>query len=130
MRRNHRWIALATCALALVGCAERAARPADKSAGAASAPEEKAADAPTPPPADSKLAKVTKGMTMSEVVKILGEPTDRHQYVTGKAFTIWNWPSSSTWGHPAGTAMIRRTGWARAAMTAWTANWATWPAIS
>lgn len=84
-----RRIALGACALALAGCAERAARPADKSAGAAPAAEEKAADAPTPPPADSKLAKVTKGMTMSEVVKILGEPTDRHQYVTGKAFIPW-----------------------------------------
>lgn len=89
MRRTTRWMALATCVLTLAGCAERAARPADKSAGAAPAAEENAADAPTPPPADSTLAKVTKGMTMSEVVKILGEPTDRHQYVTGKAFIPW-----------------------------------------
>ena len=91
MRRTTRGVGLATCAFALAACAERAARPADKSAGAAPVVEEKAADAPTPtpPPADSKLAKVTKGMTMSEVVKILGEPTDRHQYVTGKAFIPW-----------------------------------------
>ncbi len=83
-------MALMACAIALAGCAERAARPADPSAGAAPAAEGKAAaDAPKPPPADSKLAKVTKGMAMSEVVTILGEPTDRHQYVTGKAFIPW-----------------------------------------
>lgn len=94
MRRHTRTIVLVlgTCGLALAGCAERAARPADPGAGAAPAAEAKqeaAADAPTPPPPDSKLAKVTKGMAMSEVVKILGEPTDRHQYMTGKAFIPW-----------------------------------------
>ena len=93
MRRDTqgitRRIALAACALALAGCAERAARPADKSAGAAPAAEEKAADAPTPPPADSKLAKVTKGMKKREGVKRHGERRDRHQYVTGKERKSW-----------------------------------------
>ena len=92
MRRYPQWMALGTAlaasAIALAGCAERAARPVDRS-GAAPRAEERAADAPTPPPADSKLALVKKGMKMSEVVKILGEPTDRHQYVTGKAFIPW-----------------------------------------
>ena len=86
MRRRTTWLTLAVCTLALAGCAERAARPADRSAGAAPAEQPAPEKTPTPPPADSKLAKVTKGMKMSEVVGILGEPTDRNQYVTGKAF--------------------------------------------
>jgi len=94
MRRQTRWLVLGTCVLAFAGCAERAARPAERGAGAAPAAQEKReaaadADAPTPPPAGSPLAKVTKGMGMSEVVTILGEPTDRNQYVTGKAFIPW-----------------------------------------
>jgi hypothetical protein len=90
MRRHIRWFVLGTCALAFASCAERAARPAERGPGAAPAAQEKReADAPTPPPAGSPLAKITKGMAMSEVVTILGEPTDRNQYLTGKAFIPW-----------------------------------------
>lgn len=83
MRFESRWMVLGACALAVAGCAERAARPAEP---AAQAKQEAAADAPTPPPANSPLAKVTKGMAMSDVSQILGQPTDQNQYVTGKAF--------------------------------------------
>ncbi|MCC6763953.1 MAG: hypothetical protein IT293_04740 [Deltaproteobacteria bacterium] len=93
-RFDVRWLVVGGCALALAGCAEHAARPAAPGAAAPAhagkgTQEEAAADAPTPPPAGSPLAKITKGMAMSEVVKILGEPTDRNQYVTGKAFIPW-----------------------------------------
>ncbi len=83
MRFDTRWLVLGACALAVAGCAERAARPAEP---AAQAKQEAAADAPTPPPANSPLAKVTKGMGMSDVSQLLGQPTDQNQYVTGKAF--------------------------------------------
>ncbi|MEB2283587.1 MAG: hypothetical protein B6D46_15070 [Polyangiaceae bacterium UTPRO1] len=89
---DGRWLVVGGCALALVGCAGRATRPSEPGATRPPAEERKqeaAADAPTPPPATSPLAKVTKGMAMSEVVRILGEPTDRNQYVTGKAFIPW-----------------------------------------
>lgn len=84
MRFDIRWLALGACALAVGGCAERAARPAEPATQAKQ--EAAAADAPTPPPANSSLAKITKGMAMSEVSQILGQPTDQNQYVTGKAF--------------------------------------------
>ncbi len=87
-----RWLMIGACALVVAGCAERGARPPERAAGAAPAAheqEEAAADAPTPPPAGSPLAKITKGMAMSDVVKILGQPTDQNQYATGKAFIPW-----------------------------------------
>ena len=88
MRFDVRWLVVGGCALALAGCAERAARPADGAAPTAQQKqaEQPAADAPTPPPAGSPLAKITKGMAMSDVAQILGQPTDQNQYVTGKAF--------------------------------------------
>lgn len=88
MRRfDVRWIAVGACALALAGCAERSARPARDAAAPPDERQKEAAEAaPTPPPAGSPLAKVTKGMAMSEVAQILGQPTDQNQYVTGKAF--------------------------------------------
>jgi len=91
MRRfDVRWLVVGGCVLVLAGCAERAARPGDGAAPPAEQrKQEAAADAPTPPPPGTPLAKITKGMGMSEVVRILGEPTDRNQYVTGKAFIPW-----------------------------------------
>lgn len=38
----------------------------------------------TPPPADSKLAQIKKGMTDSEVRSVLGEPMSSNSYMTGK----------------------------------------------
>ena len=87
MRRHIRWLMLGTCALVFAGCAERAARPAPAAQEKREAAPE--ADAPTPPPAGSPLAKITKGMAMSDVATLLGQPTDQNQYVTGKAFIPW-----------------------------------------
>ena len=84
MRFDVRWLVVGGCALVLAGCAERAARPAPTAQPKQA--EQPAADAPTPPPAGSPLAKITKGMVMSDVAQILGQPTDQNQYVTGKAF--------------------------------------------
>lgn len=65
-------VALAT-AVAATGCARRAAAPA-------------AAAPPAAIPSDSKLAQVRPGMSPDEVQRLLGEPTTRNAYVTGKAF--------------------------------------------
>lgn len=59
-----------------------AAEPAAKESAAAKA---KAAEG-TRPPAGTKLARVTDGMSEAEVVSILGEPTSRQDYMTGKAW--------------------------------------------
>jgi hypothetical protein len=83
---------LAACAIVVAGCAERATRSGERAAGEPPPSQQKqeaAANAPTPPPSNSPLAKVTKGMGMSEVAQILGQPTDQNQYVTGKAFIPW-----------------------------------------
>ena len=88
MRRRTGWLVVGMCALALGGCAERSARRSEERT--APPPEAaKEADQPTPPPPGSPLAKITKGMVMSDVSKILGQPTDQNQYVTGKAFIPW-----------------------------------------
>ena len=39
-----------------------------------------------PIPASSPLSKVTVGMTMAQVAEILGQPTDKNDYVSGKAW--------------------------------------------
>lgn len=59
--------------VALAGCAHSGAGRA-------------AARASAPPPAGSRLARVTAGMNESRVRKILGEPDDSNAYVTGKAW--------------------------------------------
>jgi hypothetical protein len=79
-------IAMLVLSVSLAACAERAAQP-DRQATAPAAAESKAA--PVPPPPDSPLAKVHKGMRMGQVAEILGQPTDQNQYVTGKAFIPW-----------------------------------------
>jgi len=63
-------------ALALIGCARRSPQP----------PAQQPPPAVTTVPSDSKLARVRPGMSPEEVEKILGEPTSRNAYVTGKAF--------------------------------------------
>lgn len=85
-------ILLAACALVtgLAGCAGRSAgpKPAASAAPAAAVP------------ADSKLALVQVGMPPEEVEKLLGPPTSRNAYVTGKAFIPWYFGPDQT-----------RTGW-------------------
>jgi hypothetical protein len=66
--------------LGVAGCAQRAPRSEE--------PRQKAAEAPTypPAPAKSKLSKVQVGMTEPQVSAILGVPNDSKAYITGKAF--------------------------------------------
>lgn len=62
--------------------ATAAAEPAAKQSEAAKA---KAAEG-VRPPAGTKLARITDGMSEGEVIAILGEPTSRQDYMTGKAW--------------------------------------------
>lgn len=59
-----------------------AAEPAAKQSEAAKA---KAAEG-TRPPAGTKLARITDGMSEADVISILGEPTSQQNYMTGKAW--------------------------------------------
>jgi len=68
-------LGIALGALLLGGCA---------SGGGESAEAEKAAA--KPPPAGHPLAKVESGMDEYAVVKVMGEPTHRRAYQTGKAW--------------------------------------------
>jgi hypothetical protein len=73
------------------GCAHKnesqpAQAPAKSSSAAKPAPAEQAEPAAKPIPKGHPFAKIQEGMSDSDVKKILGDPTDRHEYVTGKAF--------------------------------------------
>ena len=72
-------------ALMLAGCAakERSAS-ASASASADAKAERAAKKAPTAPPADSPLARISNGMSDSEVRRLLGEPDGIKDYETGK----------------------------------------------
>jgi hypothetical protein len=73
-------VVMVTCGVALLGvagCAKREPKAAQSRAEATKYP---------PPPANSKFAKVTEGMTEPQVSAILGVPNDSNAYVTGKAF--------------------------------------------
>ncbi len=41
----------------------------------------------TPAP-DSKFTQLRMGMSMKEVIKLIGAPTDKHSYITGKGFLL------------------------------------------
>ena len=75
MAMTRRLLVVGACVLALAACS-RGPKP------------EKQPSYP-PPPADSPLAKVTTGMTESQVIALLGQPQDQNAYVTGKAFIPW-----------------------------------------
>lgn len=83
-----------------VGCAKKqpeaapaTAPPAagSKAAGskAAAPPAAASPTAGTPIPKNHPFGKITKGMADNEVAKILGQPTDRRDYMTGKQFIPW-----------------------------------------
>jgi hypothetical protein len=87
VRRTTSVVTAVVLALLVAGCAERASRPATTEGTATARGAAPAANAGKPlPPADSPLAKITTGMGMGDVASILGQPTDQHQYATGKAF--------------------------------------------
>ncbi len=78
----------------VVACSSNSTRPISQdtaSTDKASTPAEtekptstKTENTDTPPPDDSKLAEIKKGMTDSEVRSILGEPKSSNSYMTGK----------------------------------------------
>ena len=63
------------------GCASSQSAPAEKGGSAAKAPAGIAAV-----PESSPLAKITIGMSDSDVRKLLGEPSDQRAYLTGKSW--------------------------------------------
>ena len=63
-----------------LGCASAGGGGGDETGSAKKA----ATDAPIP--ASSPLAKIKKGMSDTEVRKILGEPDNSNSYISGKAF--------------------------------------------
>ena len=74
--------AQSTAKPAAKSAAKPAAQPAAKTAPAPAAAA--AETAPKPIPKNHPFAKVQAGMTQPEVQKILGDPTGRHEYPTGK----------------------------------------------
>ena len=64
----------------LVGCHNSSSSDSSKQAVAESQP------AKVPIPSDSPLAKIKEGMSPEEVTSLIGQPTSRGAYVTGKAF--------------------------------------------
>lgn len=62
----------------LVGCAPREAPPQMLTQSALAAP-----------PPDSKLVKVRPGMTLVQVVDIVGAPNDQRWYPSGKSWIPW-----------------------------------------
>jgi hypothetical protein len=105
MLRNRISLSLIT-ALSLstvMGCAhknESAAAP-EPAKPAAAAPAKPAAAAPAAPaavpiPKNHPFAKIHEGMTEAEVQKVLGDPTGRHEYPTGKNWIPFYY-GSDTW---------------------------------
>jgi hypothetical protein len=62
----------------------------------APAQEEKAETPALPIPKGHVFGKIKEGMTDSEVEKILGKPSDRRDYVTGKAFMPYYYGSDTS----------------------------------
>lgn len=80
MRQISRFVLIGLMAGILMGVGGCAS-----SGGESKSAEPAAAAAPTMQiPANSKLAKITIGMTEPEVRKVLGEPSNVHGYPTGK----------------------------------------------
>lgn len=85
------------CALALTsGCGHRAPKaeaanaPAAKPAqGERVQHDGKAGEVRGTPAPDSKFNQLRMGMSMKEVKKLIGTPTDEHSYITGKGF-LWS----------------------------------------
>ena len=99
MRPMHlRLAVLASTALAFaLGCASGGSSSSSAEKPAAAKPAA-AKPADVPPPPNSKLAKVTLGMSDSDVRKALGEPTSSKDYMSGKAWIPWGTEGSrSEW---------------------------------
>jgi hypothetical protein len=70
----------------LVGCAHRNDSAPASSSSSSAKPAEQAEPAAKPIPKGHPFAKIQEGMSDTDVKKILGDPTDRHEYMTGKGF--------------------------------------------
>jgi len=46
------------------------------------------------PAADSKFTQLRMGMSMKEVIALIGKPSDKHSYITGKGF-LSSWMSDT-----------------------------------
>lgn len=93
MLRVEKSIVVAAVLAGVIGVAGCAGR------DSAAAPAGAAADAAAVVasiPAGSSLAKVTKGMTDTDVRKALGEPTSSRSYMTGKQFIPWYFGSDTS----------------------------------
>jgi len=83
----------------LTGCAHKNEQPTQSSAPAkANAPATQAETKPTaqPIPKGHVFGKITNGMAENDVRKILGEPSDRRDYVTGKAWIPYYYGSDTS----------------------------------
>ena len=86
---------IAAVALMTVGCAKKNPQPAPAAAAPAAKSAPAKAAAPAAPTASAAIpknhafGKITKGMPDHEVAKLLGQPTDRRDYITGKQFIPW-----------------------------------------
>jgi len=90
-------VALLLGALPLIGgCRSGGGGGGDAQAGAPSeAPAEAAPVKGAAAPADHRMAKVTIGMPVADVEKIMGAPTNQKSYITGKAFIPFNYGNDS-----------------------------------
>lgn len=96
--RNALAVAALTVALALAaGCASSTS--SSSTQGSAASDSSQSADGKprgVAPPPDSPLAKVQLGMAPQQVVEILGEPGQRHNYMTGKSWIPFYYGSDTT----------------------------------
>jgi hypothetical protein len=100
---SRKWTALAVCAgfsvAVFTGCRHTNSQPEGQQSQAAAKPDAKAEPAqPTakPIPKGHVFGKINEGMSDADVAKILGQPTDRHDYVNGKAFIPYYYGSDTS----------------------------------
>ena len=79
MRRFNSWLFAGLMALVLVSCAAKTST----TNGAAQQP---ARVVGVVPPSSSPLSKIAPGMTKQQVSDLMGHPTDKNSYTTGKVF--------------------------------------------
>ena len=99
MFREKTALAAAVSIAVLVGCAHRndgQPAPASSSSAKSAPAQQQAATAAKPIPKGHPFAKIQEGMSDSDVKKILGDPSDRHDYVTGKAFIPYYYGSDTS----------------------------------
>lgn len=89
MLKNHALLpALIIAAVLVSACGHRREATSNASAPAKTekADESQRGEVRGTPAADSKFNKLRMGMSMKEVTAVIGEPSDKHSYITGKGF--------------------------------------------